>query len=700
MPNRPGTPLALTFLLGLGCAPALAQTTDFEPLPTGPANGSQLVWDSVLQRVVACETTPARRLWDWDGSRWALQAGVPDPGAGSVAGAVYDPFRQVGVFLGISGTTHVLREWNGAQWTIRSSPLPTWPTGAALAFDTGRQRIVAIGASPNVHEWDGGQWQMITPANSLGPRGAPALAYDPVHQRCVAYGGGVGSGTTDCWSWDGTDWTLLASNAPPGSRYGASLAFEPSTGRLILYGGDPVSRTTWALQGSTWSQVLTTRDPNARYQAELVWDGQGLLLHGGSALQSGDTWRFQANDWQRVDTGMPAPRANAALAFDPVRGQTVLFGGNNSTSTVWFDDTWTFDGRWQHHASPVHPPAHSFASFVWSTPDQALLLFGGDPTNNDTWTWNGSQWQQRTPPNSPPPRHGQVMAQDPAGGVLLFGGVDATGQNFFGDHWYWNGSNWLAQTPAVLPGPRAYALAAYDPLRNVVVLAAGTAGPSLQDTWEWNGTQWAQQAPAPFFISSRISQMVFRPDTGRVLARAFDYWEWDGTSWTAANVPNDQDGTARFGSDLGRGRVLRFSLQNGGLGVLTATAARAARYGNGCAIGPAPGTVTLGRPTPGATGFALATSTFAANAPLLQAIGLGTAALPLGSGCSQLVGQILGVTFAVSSPAGYAQLPLPIPADNTLRGVAFTSQTAVVDGTRGLFGGFTLTDGLRITIGD
>ena len=46
------------------------------------------------------------------------------------------------------------------------------------------------------------------------------------------------------------------------------------------------------------------------------------------------------------------------------------------------------------------------------------------------------------------------------------------------------------------------------------------------------------------------------------------------------------------------------------------------------------------------------------------------------------------------------QLPLPIPADLALRGVAFTSQTAVADGVRGLFGGFTLTDGLLITIGD
>ncbi|WP_276937761.1 hypothetical protein [Ferrimicrobium acidiphilum] len=49
-------------------------------------------------------------------------------------------------------------------------------------------------------------------------------------------------------------------------------------------------------------------------------------------------------DWTRVETNdTPSPRASAAIAFDEVRANVVLFGGFD-VSQGGHSDTWIFDG--------------------------------------------------------------------------------------------------------------------------------------------------------------------------------------------------------------------------------------------------------------------------------------------------------------------------------------------------------------------
>lgn len=677
--------LALAALLAV---PALAQTAAYVHTPTAPGATSLLVWDSTRSRVVAIEAVPEPRLWDWDGSAWTVRLGAPAPG-GVPTGAAYDPHRRV-VLTHLNGA---VREWDGAHWTLRTGI----PVGPVVAFDVVRQRLIAP-ASTAVHEWDGTAWHVLQPQNVILPRTATAFAYDPFHQRCVLYGGAVfATIVDDCWSWNGADWTLLAQNSPPGPRSGCCLAYEPTTGRMILYGGDAAPHTTWALSGTTWTQIVTLQDPGARSGAQFVWDGQGLLLRGGSATRGGELWRFSNNTWVELPGGTPMPRRPAAFAWDPLRSEAVLFGGSvTTTSTTTFSDTWTFDGQWHPHRPPTAPVPRSIAWTAWSSSDNALLLFGGSQFLSDTWNWTGTSWVQRTPATSPPPRNEAALVQDPAGGVLLFGG--SIGTTLFGDQWHWDGNNWLQQTAGTLPGPRTRALAAFDPFRNVAVLAGGRNLYPLQETWEWNGTGWTQRAATPFTDTATM-RIGFRPDTGRVRVESSGQWEWDGTAWTGLPPPV-HDEAARLASDPLRNRVLRFPLQGQGLAVLSPAPGMAARYGNGCAIGPAPALTTIGRPIPGATGFGVVVTTYAPGAPLLLAFGLQPTNVPLGSGCSGLVDAVLGVQFRVASPLGEATQPLAIPSDLALRGVSFVAQTAVVDATRGLFAGLTISDGLRLVIGD
>src|SRR5687768_9084847 len=79
----------------------------------------------------------------------------------------------------------------------------------------------------------------------------------------------------------------------------------------------------------------------------------------------------------------PAPRADHAMAYDPNRGETLMFGG----------------------------------------------CCAGGPLG-DTWVWDGFEWIERTPAVSPSPRHGHAMAWD-GRGILLFGGCcDDLGRPF------------------------------------------------------------------------------------------------------------------------------------------------------------------------------------------------------------------------------------------------------------------------------
>jgi hypothetical protein len=663
---------------------AIAQTPTFVALPPAPSSTSAWAWDSDRGRITAVENT-APYLWDWDGTTWSPRTGVASGAAGSFAG--YDPVRRV-LLAGTGGT-----EWNGASWILRGG-VPNGNYLGPLAFDVSRRRVVAP-TSTGAIEWDGVQNHILTAANGPPVRAAGAFAFDPVHQRCVLYGGRVALGTAvfdDCWSWDGAAWTQLAANAPPGPRSSATLAEEPATGQMVLYGGG--GTTTWRLGGSTWTQVATTRDPGERSGAHLVFDGQGLLLSGNDAFRGGELWRFQNHDWTELQNGAPMPRQSAALGYDPIRGEVVLHSGLGGPSSMsFFGDTWTFDGQWHQHRTAITPAASAGANFAWSAVDQALLL----ARDSETWLWNGAAWIQRTPAVTPPARDGAALLPDPLGGVFLFGGRSAT---YFGDQWRWDGTNWAQLNLPVAPSPRL-PLAAFDPLRNVVVLASGIDGAqNLTDTWEWNGISWTQFGSTPFQMGTLDQRLVWNPATARVRAEVLGQFEWDGATWTTIVMATSVETGASYVADLARGHVLRAGSQGRGFAVLTANAATAVSYGNGCALGAAPGLLGLGRPTPGNAAFALAATTFAPGAPAFLALGLQMQNQPLGSGCSALVGTVLGVHFFVAAPSGQVELPFPLPNDLSLRGVSFAAQAAVIDPARSVFAGITTSAGLWTTIGD
>lgn len=207
--------------------------------------------------------------------------------------------------------------------------------------------------------------------------------------------------------------------------------------------------------------------------------------------------------WANVTAGStahPTTRSVIAeqVAYDPVDGYWVLFGGLASTGAV-LNDTWSYaNGSWMELAPAHSPPPLDHASMVWDPVDGYLLLFGGATTGyvaqSETWMFLHGEWTQLNPTVAPGPRWGAAMTWDPSEGyALLFGGCDYSVVK--NDTWSFVGGNWTNLTGSAAPPAREDASLAFDSAAGYAVLFGGQApygvtGHALNDTWEYSNATW------------------------------------------------------------------------------------------------------------------------------------------------------------------------------------------------------------------
>ena len=239
---------------------------------------------------------------------------------------------------------------------------------------------------------------------------------------------------------------------------------------------------------------------------------RGLTLLYGGEGSGGETWGWNGSTWSIVEAGGPPNYATgAAMAHDPVRHATVLFGGHRDGLNL--GTTWELTSAGWAQRSTTGPSPRSKHSLVYDAAHGTVVLFGGSSNSpnlvdSETWSWNGSAWTALMP-DGPQARTGQAMAYDTfRSRALIFGGADPNG-DAYGETWQWTGSYWTLLA-ATGPSARTGASAAYDSIRRMIVLFGGaSSGPLLSETWEWNGYFW-----------SRISQ--FGPSTRLHHAMSYD----------------------------------------------------------------------------------------------------------------------------------------------------------------------------------
>src|SRR5262245_19806864 len=274
----------------------------------------------------------------------------------------------------------------------------------------------------------------------------------------------------------------------------------------------------------------------------------------------------QTGLWTSVQPSPSPPvRATEGLAFEPLSGLVIAYGGvPNQAATPQFDDTRAFDGCTWTQLFPAANPGTRFNTYLAPSPTPGrVVLFGGGvvPVVVDGTTWEFDTqtvaWTNMTPAGpSPSPRQLANLVYDSfRGRTVLFGGTNGTGSSYYGDTWEWDGTSWANATPVggSSPAPRSWHSMAYDSARQTTVLFGGYNGLQLNDTWEWDGTQWTQVFTAASPSPRSSGAIAYDPWTQRVVMFAGspgwpiglnDTWEYDGTNWspvtTVGPVPPPQ----------------------------------------------------------------------------------------------------------------------------------------------------------------
>jgi PKD repeat protein len=237
--------------------------------------------------------------------------------------------------------------------------------------------------------------------------------------------------------------------------------------------------------------------------------------------------------WTNVSTGTaPSPRDGASMAYDPVDGYLVLFGGeftelNHGVShSGYLNDTWEFaGGSWTNITltAGVAPSPRAYSSLSFDSADGYLLLIGGNCVAGscpDLWTFVHGTWTSVNP-NWP-------AALASANLVAAFDSTDGfevvqSLSGFSGATWKFHGGSWTDLTfnsttnSTSPPGPGFYyPVMVDDPAALGVLFFGGYDNGLAPDhpvgvinaTWLFSGGKWTNltgtlaTSPAPRYFAA------------------------------------------------------------------------------------------------------------------------------------------------------------------------------------------------------
>lgn len=583
------------------------------------------------------------------------------------AGMTYDPIRGRTILFGGSDLNdNAIRartwNWTGDEWldvtAPGTQPTPRW--GHQFVYDRKRGRALLFGGFDNVTrrdqwEWDGDAWSPVVFASQPTwpePRYDHAMAYNPTEGRIIMCGGWSPSPYQpfydDCQAWDGERWAPVAS---PGARVLHAMAFDPGLEELVLYGGRPTIEMAhddrvFVRENGAWGERTATGPERGLNLHRMVYArGRGILLF--SSLQDfdfvenryDDLWVWTADGFVSLADEVtdhvqrPVPRDSHGLAYDELREELVVYGGEQlDFRERAFDDTWILrDTTWVDVTpSAAGPSQRNGHALIFDSERNETLLYGGvddDGVRSDLWSWDGYRWRclatdsiprsdgacDDAVTTTPPPRVSAAVAFEPISGALVvFGGCTATDSAGLctdsgvrlRDTWVWNGLAWSASS-TVGPSARSDATMTADGAGGLLLVGGCEAAQSGRctprgDTWQWAGGAWTQLAPDDTNVTFARATSLYAPQLGRPVV-AFgcrevsgtpfeartcsqDVLSWDGSAWNthphAGNAPPARSAAALV-HHATRGRFVMFGgedVRNGKLRdtwelVLTPTAA-------------------------------------------------------------------------------------------------------------------------------
>ena len=368
------------------------------------------------------------------------------------------------------------------------------------------------------------------------------MVYDPTTTYSIVFGGttSVDSGTrqaydlNETWAWTGTQWVQIRTAHAPTPRSSYGMVFDTRLQEAILFGG--VTRTN-PVTGTTDLTQLT--DLN-------------------------DTWAFDGTDWTQIPTAnAPSPRIVPGMAYDPVRGVTVLFGGEMvpaptavtpSPIPTFYYDTWEFDGtNWTETVTDGPQVSTPSMTVPDASPPGQILMIGGDsksvphmyryvPAGDSS-----ASWTEIKPATMPPCVANANMTYQASNQKVVFYGGICTGSSAGGDTWEWDGTNWTSVTTGgtiIRLGGEAID---YDAYRGQTLMFGGVSllGAAQSATYNYikqsrgrNGGSASVKMPQR--SRCRFKPIRSTPESGRLGgleegAYVTDFWRYHDQQW--ASIP-------------------------------------------------------------------------------------------------------------------------------------------------------------------
>lgn len=205
--------------------------------------------------------------------------------------------------------------------------------------------------------------------------------------------------------------------------------------------------------------------------------------------------------------------------------------------------------QWSLVPATGAPSARLAARLVADLPQNRILLFGGNATN-ETWSYANGAWAQLTPANAPSARSRCTLVGDPLGSqIVLYGGLGG-GRFALDDTWTWTGTDWLSVGLGGATGGRFRHAMGFDGVRQAFVLFGGrndtwASTEALADTFEFANGAWIHVVPpvspsgrldpAMAFLYTQAVTVLFGGDDGTGTGLD-DTWTYDGATWTQVAV--------------------------------------------------------------------------------------------------------------------------------------------------------------------
>jgi hypothetical protein len=204
----------------------------------------------------------------------------------------------------------------------------------------------------------------VTSGTEPPMRWGSRMVYDARSRRAILFGGSDGytaATLNDTWAFDfeTNTWTLMGPAVSPPPHHFAAMAYHPLADRVVLFGGyniwqDVVLNDTWVYDydTNTWTELHPDASPSPRLYHAMAWDAVSnrMILFGGVSYPYepllGDTWSLdlKRETWTLL-TPTPAPSARAWHVMEGTWSGVLLFGGSPQHEVYTYDDTWVFDSR-------------------------------------------------------------------------------------------------------------------------------------------------------------------------------------------------------------------------------------------------------------------------------------------------------------------------------------------------------------------